>query len=210
MGLVTRQKSRPNRKFLITCAHVLDNKATGNDGSVYIEGGLKVAEFVGADYWRKNTYDPTDVAIAEVIEGAATVSGAIDEIGGVTGISKFTGNHLPVFARGKSDPVFRTGIIKSSDSNKITVRETQGGAERTAGREGGAQQFGNAGDSGSVVINRFGRAIGMISNRMTSDYLAFVIPIDLVMTYAAKRAGLTLRDLELVKDDRQLDLLGRI
>lgn len=196
VGAFLRVDSDPSGYYFLTCAHVVSPAGAplARRGERLLIGNSQVdaAEVVGCGNWEDGG---PDVAVAKADASAAGANPLSDVLGPVTGITWFKGEGLRVYAKGADDPKPRTGKIIRENNGEIEVRSTPDG------------DFGNAGDSGAVVVNRFGRALGMIIARETKLRKRYVMPIQTVLAEAVRVSGFGGEEVRLLTTAERVDLV---
>ena len=207
VGFVFTLKSDKSKRFIVSCAHVLapEGATVGDPIMIGSEtGASEVAVLKGFGGRSKNRYDASDVAFAEIVSDKATANAKIDDTPfSVTGRTALFVPGLSCYAKGHDDPHIRIGKIQDFSNGRsggmILIR--QDGVSDV-----GSMTLGNPGDSGSVVVNRFGRAIGIIQSRKKSTPEVRVIPIGTALRIIAQHSSLGLEDLEFVPASGHVDI----
>lgn len=223
IGGFLMRDNNPNDIYLLSCSHVLAPFVTmpddgGND--IVVDGpngSTTVATLTARTFKRlgRNQFD-TDAAIAKIDNNVARISdgGSLGAV--LTGTSQFITPELPVFIVGKDDDKPRPGIvrdkIKVGQAIKVRVLETPEQQNYILPKVTrvdditGDNSFGNPGDSGAMVFNRFGLALGIQTAWIENTEHRYFCPIDLVLRDLEKAANFDRGSLSLIRQKTNIDL----
>jgi len=234
-GMAIRNASAPNRIgtiagfaqvrgdatgaiYMISCSHVLapyHDLPPGGGRDIETLAGVRVASLFARTLNQHGQGDAwhSDAALAKVDRNAAAVDLSMKGVGPLTGRSAFRHEGLLVYIVGQDDERPKKGCVKDAWQGSIafTFDTIDAGPKTYLLREATSVEaidagFGNPGDSGAMVFNRFGLALGVATFLATGSGDRYFAPIGLVLRDLERAAGFTPGTLQLVTGADHVEL----
>ena len=210
-----------HKTFLLSCSHVLapfgagDAPRIGDEIVAPDQSGAVVGKLSAFTLTSPTGEHQVDAAIAEIVGGVSYMAsyalpGGFDLP--ITGKSNAVIPKLEVFEKGRKDNTLQRATV---DSGVQTIRVDTGLGAFTLHQVFGCARidssFGDAGDSGAVVFNKRGRALGLQVAQYTPDHGGWAVVCPIVNVLEALQADYQRRHgdpiaLEFVKTYRRMEL----
>jgi len=174
LGCFVQSRTGQGRTMILSNNHVLANENRANIGDPIIQPGTfdggslpfdTVANLVNFEPLNTARSNIVDCAVAELVNGVEFVPGAIDGIGALGGVSTSPVNEGDIVRKTGRTTGTSTGRVTAFELDNVVVGYDIGNLQFDNQIEvegAGADPFSRGGDSGSLVVNNEGMAIGLL------------------------------------------------
>lgn len=218
-AIVRRTDASDDGRYILTCSHVLAPYDVGPSvGDAVVNAANKKVGTLLAhtlDRTGDNYVYGADAALAVIDRNNVDIKLDIKNVGPITGTGRFRGVSLKVYQKGFNDSKLRRATITDQLTPGSSIPFNIGPSEKKFKEynlrdvvqvKADKGKFGDAGDSGAMVLNRFGHALGLLTFRITETKRRYFAPIELVLRELERAAGFSEKSLELVTEPGTVDL----
>lgn len=155
----------PTPQYLITNAHVLASPSFNpkvGDHVLCADSGAKIATLQAWTALNSKFILTSDVAVARLEQGFS-VSNEIPTLSEISGLSNHIGVGSTLYSYGAETKELRTTTVRSVNLNNVTgIQFTTDGKDAfRLTNLFACDRYSQSGDSGSPIVNRWGRLVGM-------------------------------------------------
>ncbi len=192
LGALLRREGEEAVNYALTCAHVVTptTESPIENEDIIDDAGVVIGKLVNWTLRDPSRYQRSDTALIRLVEGPERIM-AIKRKAPVTGYSKFLYAGMNVDLMGQNDDALVSAKITNVQmpAMRLRVREREFRFRNVVSCQATDASFGDASDSGSVVLNRRGRAVGMLYAGLSETSTRFFCAMSVVLDDVFRMTG---------------------